>query len=147
MGFYKRAAEEGWFARQTPEGDVWYRKKVPKPKKRKVFPMSYREKNRVRGPESSAGDVVDDPRFVARYPALFEYLCVVPDDAPASFLTASLTLFSEDGQIKAALTDREAGMVCFCSNTTLEGVLSLLDAQLQEGAADWRVSKGKFKKR
>lgn len=147
MGFYKYAAEEGWYAKKVPGGEIWYRKKKKVPKKRKVYPMAFRDKQRVRGPEDSAGDVVDDPRFVARYPALFEYLCVVPDDAPSGFQTAALTVFSEDGQIKLALNDRQTGHVCFVANTTLEGALSLLDAQLQEGDADWRVSKGRVKKK
>lgn len=58
-------------------------------------------------------------------------------------ITASLTLFTEDGKVKAALADRDGGYVLFRSAETTEGLLDALEEALSSGKADWRASKRK----
>lgn len=148
MSIMKRAWEEGWRSLYPGGGPPWVLSRAPKKKVRKAMSDDFRSRQRVPVDDGPGFHPVDDPRFLARYPALFQYLCVPPDPSDLSSPTAAITLFTEDGQVKAALNDRHTGLVCFVTNTTLEGVLSLLDGQLQEGMAEWRKSKsGNYKKR
>jgi hypothetical protein len=81
---------------------------------------------------------VEDEYFQSNYPALFEFICQVPDGAPEEFRTSSLTIFAEDGLVKLCLSDREEGIVCFYSGETLEIACRGLEGQLQRGCAEWR---------
>jgi len=60
--------------------------------------------------------------------------------------TASLTLFFEEGQFKACLSDRDVDCVAFTSGDGLRDVLASLERRLQEGSLDWRQAGMRRKK-
>lgn len=143
----KRAREEGWRSVDGTGGPPWYLAKPPKSRKKGFDVSKFRKHHNIPPDEGPGFSRVSDPEFTRAYPALYEYLCVPPDESDLSSPTASLTVFTEDGQVKLCLNDRYTGTVCFCSGLTLTDVLTSLDRQLQEGKAEWRVQKSKGKKK
>jgi hypothetical protein len=55
----------------------------------------------------------------------------------------SLTVFADDGKLKACLNDRGAGMVAFVSSDTLVGLLEAASRAAGGSGGDWRTSKPK----
>lgn len=51
-----------------------------------------------------------------------------------------MTVFCEDGKFKAAITDKDSGMVAFLSSDSFQGLLEALDRGLGNGSLDWRQS-------
>lgn len=147
MGIMKRAREEGWRSVHPGGGPPWFLKYPVKPKKVRLDVSKFRKHHNVPVTDGPGFSRVADSQFSSTYPALYEYLCVPPDEMDLSSPTASLTVFSEDGQIKLCLNDRYTGTVCFCAGLTLTEVLQTLDGLLQSGKADWRLSKAKGKKK
>ena len=74
---------------------------------------------------------------------LCEYLSVSAFDDGQPRETSTLMLFVEDGFLKACLSDREEGCVAFFSGDSLEGLLESVEGALQDGSADWRMSRKK----
>lgn len=93
------------------------------------------------GGKASPGGELGDPWFIARFPALAEFLSAVQWDDGKRRVPGSLTLFVEEGLIKTCLNDKDGGNVCFLTADTLEGLLGSLEKGLVEGGLDWRRSK------
>jgi hypothetical protein len=55
--------------------------------------------------------------------------------------TGTITVFAEDGKLKAAVTDRETGLVAFVSARTGRELLGIVDTGLRTGELDWRPGK------
>jgi hypothetical protein len=88
----------------------------------------------------SLGDFVDE-RFSGLYPVLAEYLASGSYEDGSLRQTASLTLFTEDGRLKACLSDKDNGRVGFISADSFLGLLEALEVALSEDSMDWRASK------
>lgn len=54
---------------------------------------------------------------------------------------SSLTLFVDEGALKACLNDKGNDLVAFVSAESLEGLLGALEAGLREDKLDWRPSR------
>lgn len=138
MGLMNRMKQLGWKERIVDGRRVW----ISPPKravKKERFPMSeFRKRQRVPAHVSDVTLEVVDQDFQSVFPAIFEFLCVLPDDAGPQAKTASLTMFTEDGLFKVCLSDRVSGLVCFFSADTFKEVLEALEAGLCHGSADWR---------
>ena len=57
--------------------------------------------------------------------------------------TGSITLFYEEGRVKAAVSDRDSGLVAFVSSETILGLLDKVQRGLASGDMDWRESRRK----
>lgn len=133
-----RMVQLGWKERIIGGRVVWIPPSKVK-RKKKAFSMSdFRSKQRVPSHVDDVEAVIVDETFSSKCPALFEFLTVLPDDAPKSAKTASLTLFTEDGLFKICLSDRVTGLVCFVSGETYQETLMGLEAGLSNGTVDWR---------
>lgn len=74
------------------------------------------------------------------YPVLHDFLTLQGCEGKARKV-GSVSLFAEDGKWKAALNDRDGGLVAFCSADSFAGLLEALDRGLKSGSLDWRDSK------
>jgi hypothetical protein len=84
-----------------------------------------------------------DPEFLARLPALYEFLAEQMTAEGFPRVTSTLQVSCEDSLWKVALTDRAQKGGTFDyklwrSGDTLFNALEALDAALQSGTADWR---------
>lgn len=80
----------------------------------------------------------DDKRLADAYPAVHGYLTRSEFDDGTKRMTSSLTLFSDDGTLKAVLNDREAGESLWVTAAGLAGLLGALESHLQHGTGEWR---------
>jgi hypothetical protein len=96
----------------------------------------------VSAPAGSLGGYLAgaDPAIESCYPALHDFLCVT-NVRGKDRRTGSLSLFVEDGRVKAALNDREEGMVAFVSGKSVLELAGSLEKGLQTGTLDWRPSR------
>lgn len=87
------------------------------------------------GPARLTGILVDCP-------AVAEYLTVdrYPDGSPRE--RATLSLFMEDGVVKACLSDRDQGRTLWRSSYGVEEAIMALDGAIADGTADWRRAAG-----
>lgn len=72
------------------------------------------------------------------YPALLEFLTETRYTDGSSRRTGTITVFSDGGQVKASLNDRDLDRVAFVSATSLAGLLVILEEKLATSSADWR---------
>lgn len=96
------------------------------------------------------GTVASDPAFEKAHPTLHAFMTAVEEDGkPRS--PSSLVVFTEDGQWKGCLSERDAGLQLWRTGETLQKLLSGLEKALASGNADWRrryapEGKGKARK-
>jgi len=86
---------------------------------------------------ATAGGKASDPALEKKCPTLHAFMTLIEEDGkPRS--PSSLVLFTEDGQWKACLTEKDANLKLWRSADTLEKVLLALEKALVSGQADWR---------
>lgn len=94
--------------------------------------------------------ILDDPWMASTYPTLWEWLTSAKYEDGAPRQTLSLTVFAEEGRVKACLSDRDNERVAFVTGDTMEGMLAAAERALRDDTADWRASqkgwKGKGRK-
>lgn len=75
-------------------------------------------------------------------PAVVEYLTAdkFPDGAARE--RSVLSIFIEDGRVKACLNDRDGGRTLWRSGDGIEDCVALLDLAITDGTADWRRAAG-----
>lgn len=78
-------------------------------------------------------------------PAIVEYLSSerYPDGSARE--RSVLSVFIEDGRVKACLNDRDAGRTLWRSADGIEDCLILLETAIVDGTADWRKAAGSWK--
>jgi hypothetical protein len=90
----------------------------------------------------SAGEVqealVRDGPVVRRFPALLEFLTATSWAPGEPRRPGTLTLFTDDGQWKASLNDKDGDRTAFVTGDSPEGVLVALEKGLQEDSLSWR---------
>lgn len=86
-----------------------------------------------------------DEDFARRWPTLAAYLSDTTWDDGKKRETATLTLFVDDGCLKACLSDRATARIAFVTETTLQGLLDVLQEGLEDDSIEWR--KANFKQR
>lgn len=96
---------------------------------------------------SGRGDGLSTCALKARCPTLAEFLesTTFGDGSPR--IVPTLTLFLEQGVLKACLNDREEGMIAFISAGSLTGLLEALEEALILDTLDWRPSVTRAKKK
>lgn len=95
---------------------------------------------------ASGGGVLAGPfpdgKFSKAYPALYEYMTAFEYPDGTTRRVSSVTLFCEDCQLKACLSEKESATVLFACGKTLDGVLSALEGLLTAPDTPWRKSSG-----
>lgn len=78
---------------------------------------------------------------VSLYPTLIEYMTVDAYDDGAARETTTLTIFAEEGGLKACVKDREGDRVAFVTGDSFEAILGAVERGLADDSLDWRVSR------
>lgn len=100
-------------------------------------------KKRVAAAEVEKSKGLPCPFLSERCPALWEFLTVTSwPDGGGRRETGSLVVFTEDGGLKACLSDRDGGNVAFVAGRGLFEILEALEAGLVGDDLDWRRAKG-----
>lgn len=86
---------------------------------------------------ATAQDLEASP-FTREYPCLWEWMTLTRWDNGASRIPTSITLFLDDGRVKAAVSDKELGRVAFVSGWTVEDTLRAVEDGLLQQSLDWR---------
>lgn len=81
------------------------------------------------------------------YPDLREFLTCPKWADGSSRALGSLTVFCDDGRLKACVNDKECNRVLFVSAESLEGLLEAIDSQIGNDGADWRAVRTDARKR
>lgn len=89
-------------------------------------------------PEPGTKESIPDPMMAKEYPSLSEHLTDETYDDGQSRERSTLTIFVEDGRIKAALNDRDNKQSMYASSDSLRGVLKLLENALANDKAEFR---------
>jgi len=79
-----------------------------------------------------------DPFFAEKYEALHEYLTLSVWEDGSSRMTSTISLFTDNGQWKARLNDRDEGTVAFVAAEGFIALLEALETGLRDGTLDWR---------
>jgi len=88
-----------------------------------------------------------DEIVAPRYPFLWEHLTETKWEDGSRREPSSITIFLDQGWLKACLNDKSGGLVAFVSSASFMGLLGALEDGLMEGTLEWRRAReGKGKK-
>lgn len=73
-------------------------------------------------------------------PGVVEYLTAVSYPDGSSRERSTISVFLEDGVVKACLSDRDQARTLWRSGPSVEDALMALEAAVVDGTADWRRS-------
>lgn len=79
-----------------------------------------------------------DVAFHGRYPTLWEYLTTTRWEDSSPRMTATLTVFVEDGVVKLCLADRAMSRTGWCSGKTFLEALEAVEGALRLDRMEWR---------
>jgi len=100
----------------------------------------------MKKPDSLHGAKINKPLVMSAwsesFPMLWDYLTTSVYDGGESRLTSSLTIFVQDGVLKACVNDRDLDRSAFFTGETMEDLLISVDDSLREDDCDWRVKRG-----
>lgn len=82
--------------------------------------------------------VLPSEGVLARLPGVWEYLTQDKWEGGGKRQPSTLSVFVDDGSVKASLNDRALSRSCFATGASLEACLLALEAMLQDESADWR---------
>jgi len=100
--------------------------------------MRYLKKPLPMSPEEVAEALVRDGPVVRRFPALLEFLTATTWSPGEARKPGTLTIFTDDGQWKGSLNDKDADRSAFVTADSPEAVLAALERGLQEDSLSWR---------
>jgi hypothetical protein len=81
-----------------------------------------------------------DTKFAKDWPALYEYMTAAKYPDGTDRKLSSVTLFCEDSQLKACITEKNEGLVMFAAGKTLQTALNALEGLLASEEPPWRRS-------
>jgi len=84
-----------------------------------------------------------DETFAKKYPALAEFLSAEEWDPETPRTRGTITLFWEEGGWKAAINDRDGGLVAFVAKRTFTDLLASVEKGLVGDSLDWRGGRPK----
>lgn len=101
--------------------------------------MKRREKKR----EELQTRAFHDEEFREQYPTLFDHLSALTFDGEGGGdrVVSTLLVFGKDGGLTACLRDRNDSVCCWVSGRTLRDVLTVLERDLAEDTAVWRLDR------
>lgn len=75
-------------------------------------------------------------------PAVVEYLTATAYPDGSQRERSTISLFLEDGVVKACLSDRDQARTLWRSGASVEDALMAVESAVADGTADWRKSGG-----
>jgi len=85
----------------------------------------------------AANAVASDPAMEKQFPTLHAFMTAIEEDGrPRS--PSSLVVFTEDGQWKGCLSEKDIGLQLWRTGDTLQKLLGSIEKALASGQADWR---------
>lgn len=111
-------------------GDVWEGRAVSF-----LRQVAAADLSRSRGSEPEA------VAWGAAHPAVMEYLTADQWPSGGVRVTSTVLVFVEDGVWKACLHDRQDGSTLWVSSGSMPGLMSVLEATLASGQAEWRKAR------
>jgi hypothetical protein len=83
----------------------------------------------------------EDCKLPASVPAICEFLMLEEWEDGKARKTGSITLFGEEGQLKAWVNDKDGGRTACVSGATLRALLAAIEKQLPTDGLDWRKAR------
>jgi len=108
------------------------------------------ERLRIKGsPDNGTGAKVAaaDGEFEKKYPTLWAFLTDTTWSTGETRETGSVLIFSQEGQWKAMIKDKDSGHIAFVTKGTFKTLLEALERGLVEEKLDWRADAFKAKSR
>lgn len=96
---------------------------------------------------SGNGEVATTDGFATEYPGLWEMLTLLRYPDGSHRATSTLSLFVDEGLVKACLNDRDQGQNTFVSGRSISECMRALETGLQADTLQWRASAGHGRKR
>lgn len=91
--------------------------------------------------DAQAADILSSAgEWSSCFPALVEFLLVARWSDGTARIPGSLTLFTDQGQWKVCLSDKDSGRIAFVTSGSPQGALSAAEAGLVASSLDWRSS-------
>jgi len=84
--------------------------------------------------------------FAQQFPALYELMCHAKRDGRYR-AGARLSIFADEGKLKASVWDPDTSSVWFITLDGFAGALEAIEAALQRGGGEWRVRKDQAARR
>lgn len=81
------------------------------------------------------------------YPSLMEFLAEDRYEDGSPRRTATLTIFTDAGGIKASINDRDNDGVAFVTSESIAALLVVIEGKLQASSLEWKYSQGRGPKR
>lgn len=88
-----------------------------------------------------------DSEFEKRYPTLWAFLTDSKWSTGEARETGSILIFTQEGQWKAMVKDKDSGYIAFVTKNTFKSLLEALERGLVEEKLDWREDQFKAKKK
>lgn len=88
----------------------------------------------------------EDDEFAQQYPALYDLLTTAKREQRYR-AGARLSLFCDEGKLKASIWDPDTSQVWFATLESFQGALEAIEAMLVAGRGEWRVRKDSNGKR
>jgi hypothetical protein len=86
---------------------------------------------------AASGEKAADKELLKVCPTLHAFMCDVEEDGKARS-PSSLVVFTEDGQWKGCLTEKDANLKLWRSGESFQKLLQAFEKALASGNADWR---------
>jgi hypothetical protein len=91
-------------------------------------------------PGTTMESILEGGRFGVQYPCLWEHLSVSQYEGGERRVLSTVTLFVDDGAVKACLNDRDNAVSGWAAGDTVEACLMALEKALRDGTVDWRAA-------
>jgi len=101
--------------------------------------MALKRREKSSEVSSKSSSPPEECSFLKSYPTVAEFLWRSSWEDGASRVTGTITLMAENGQIKAAVHDRDAGCSAFVSAKTFTSLWKVLEKALTEDDLEWRA--------
>lgn len=82
----------------------------------------------------------EEAEFAQAYPAIYELMVVAKREGRYR-AGARLSLFADEGKLKASIWDPDTSSVWFATLESFVGALEAIERMLQEDRGEWRVRK------
>jgi hypothetical protein len=82
----------------------------------------------------------EDSDFAENYPALYDLMTTAKRDGRYR-AGARLSVFCDDGKLKASIWDPDTHQVWFSTLESFQGALEAIEVILQRGGGEWRERK------
>jgi hypothetical protein len=106
--------------------------------------MSYLQRRESSSsPQGPCGPCVESAEELRRWPALLEFLEAELWPDGTSRVAGTLLVFVERGKLKACLSDRDQGLVCFVTAASVVDLVDAAEKTLEGSNGDWRPQRTK----